>query len=858
MQSQQIRQMFLDFFRENGHEVVPSASLVPNNDKTLLFTNAGMVQFKDVFLGVDKRDYARATTAQRCVRAGGKHNDLENVGYTARHHTFFEMLGNFSFGDYFKKEAIEFAWTLVTEKFGLPAEKLWVTVFEEDDEAYDIWANDIGVPKERIARIGAKDNFWQMGDTGPCGPCSEIFYDHGEAVFGGPPGSPDEDGDRYIEIWNLVFMQYDRQADGTLIPLPRPSVDTGMGLERIAAILQGVHSNYEIDIFKALITAAAEATATKDLENNSLKVIADHIRATVFLLADGVIPSNEGRGYVLRRIMRRAMRHGHKLGQTEPFFYQLVKTVVAEMGMAYPEIVADQERITDAILREEKRFAETLHAGMEVLEKDLAQLKGSEIAGETVFKLYDTYGFPVDLTNDIARERGLTLDMVGYEQAMQQQRERAKAAGKFKRDMHFDTQAKTAFSGYDTLEKTVAVNGLFDEEGNPCQSLTAEQRGVVVLNDTPFYAESGGQIGDAGQLSWQNGLFIVEDTQKQGDTWLHFGQLQTGTLSLSQTVLATVDLARREAIKRNHSGTHLLHSALHQVLGKQAIQKGSLVSHDRLRFDFAHGEAISSEDLAKIEAIANREILANHPVETALMSQEEAKARGAMALFGEKYGDVVRVVKMGDDSIELCGGTHVGRTGEIGQLVITTEGGVAAGIRRIEALTGWAAIQWRRQKEAQLAEAAALLKTNDEQLSQKIEQLLASQKTLQKQMKALKKQLVTSSSDAFSLQEVNGYRLLTGLFEDYDMEDLREIAAQCRTREKADVVLLASINEGKVQLVASADKDKGLHAGKIIAEVAKIVDGKGGGRPDYAQGGGTNVAAAEKALAHLASLLATA
>ncbi|PID65711.1 MAG: alanine--tRNA ligase [Gammaproteobacteria bacterium] len=856
MRSQQIRQTFLDFFRDKGHEIVSSSPLVPANDKTLLFTNAGMVQFKEVFLGLEKRPYSRAVTSQKCVRAGGKHNDLENVGYTARHHTFFEMLGNFSFGDYFKEDAIRYAWELITEKFGLPADKLWVTVFEDDDEAYEIWAKQIGVPQDRISRIGAKDNFWQMGDTGPCGPCTEIFYDHGEHIWGGPPGTPEEDGDRFIEIWNLVFMQYDRQPDGELIPLPKPSVDTGMGLERIAAILQGVHSNYEIDVFVALIEAAGKLTHTEDLANNSLKVLADHIRSVVFLLADGVIPSNEGRGYVLRRIIRRAVRHGYNLGQKQPFFYRLVDTLVAEMGAAYPEIKDNQLRLEEQIRREEERFHRTIEDGMNVLEADLANLQGDTIAGDTLFKLYDTYGFPVDLTADIARERGLNVDLDGYEAAMQRQVEKSQAGGAFKGGTLLKTQATTEFLGYDHVEAKATISEIFigAEKVNELDQGDA----VIILDRTPFYAESGGQIGDIGSIKTDHATFVVTDTQKQGNAFLHIGYLQSGVLDTGQAVIASIDSERRRSIKRNHSATHLLHAALRRVLGKHVEQKGSLVTDERLRFDFSSDAAVSREQLDEIEHLANADILANYPVQAELMSQKQAKAKGAMALFGEKYGDVVRVLTMGPHSIELCGGTHVSRTGDIGQVIISAESGVAAGIRRLEAVTGWGAIAYRKDKQQQLDDVLVRLKATPANVENKITQLLAAQKDLQKQIKTLKQRALSGDDKRFgSVRAVAGFKVLTAEVKDFSANDLRDLADQQRDKQKADLVVLATVADGKVKLVASVAKsatDK-LHAGKIIRQVAQVVGGKGGGRPDFAQAGGTQTDKINEALASVDRLL---
>ncbi len=865
MRSQDIRKTFLEFFREKGHEVVSSSPLVPANDKTLLFTNAGMVQFKDVFLGMEKRDYSRAATSQKCVRAGGKHNDLENVGYTARHHTFFEMLGNFSFGDYFKKDAIQYAWELVTERFGLPKEKLLVTVYRTDDEAYDIWRNVIGLPEEKIIRIGDKypdqpfnsDNFWQMGDTGPCGPCSEIFYDHGEHIWGGAPGTPEEDGDRFIEIWNLVFMQYDRQADGEMVELPKPSVDTGMGLERIAAILQGVHSNYEIDMFVALIKAAAQATNTSDLDSKSLRVIADHIRSVVFLLNDGVIPSNEGRGYVLRRIIRRAVRHGYKLGQKDVFFYTMVGELVAQMGEAYPEIAANQEQIAKQIRREEERFQRTIEDGMAMLEADLSVLEGDTISGETAFKLYDTYGFPVDLTADIARERDLQVDIEGYEAAMARQVSQSQASGSFKGGSVLKTQQKTEFLGYSETACQTVVREIFVDDTS-VDSLN-EGKAVVVLEQTPFYAEAGGQVGDTGSITLDGAEFVVTDTQKQGEAFLHFGYLARGAIAVGDAVTASIDVLRRQDIKRNHSATHLLHAALHNVLGMQAVQKGSLNNEERLRFDFSHDQAVTAEEIADIEKIANANILANHEVVTELMGVDEAKAKGAMALFGEKYGDVVRVVTMGKDSVELCGGTHVARTGEIGQIVVTAESGVASGIRRIEAITGLAALQYSREKHQRLSSLLSQLKATPDNAEQKINQLFEVQKDLQKQIKTLKqKALSGGGSDTFGqLREVSGCKVLTAHVEDFSANDLRDLADQQRDKQQADLVVLATVEDGKVKLVASVAKsatDK-LHAGKIIGQVAQVVGGRGGGRPDFAQAGGTDVGKVDEALASVDGLI---
>ncbi len=867
MRSQEIRQTFLNFFASKGHQIVASSPLVPANDKTLLFTNAGMVQFKDVFLGMDKRDYSRATTSQKCVRAGGKHNDLENVGYTARHHTFFEMLGNFSFGDYFKRDAIAYAWELVTEKFGLPKDKLLVTVYHTDDEAYDIWHKVIGLPADKIIRIGDKypdqpfnsDNFWQMGDTGPCGPSSEIFYDHGEHIWGGVPGSPEEDGDRFIEIWNLVFMQYDRQPDGELLPLPKPSVDTGMGLERIAAILQGVHSNYEIDMFVALINSAAKVTNTDDLENNSLKVLADHIRSVVFLLSDGVIPSNEGRGYVLRRIIRRAVRHGYNLGQKQPFFYQMVETLVQQMGDAYPEIKENQLRLEEQIRREEERFHRTIEDGMNVLENDLANLQGDTISGQTLFKLYDTYGFPVDLTADIARERNLKVDLDGYDKAMQEQVKKSQAGGSFKGSTLLKTQEKTEFIGYEHTHTDAVIKEIFVDE----ESVSELGKGdaIIVLDRTPFYGESGGQIGDIGTISTDKATFIVTDTQKQGNAFLHIGYLDQDSqeaIGIGQSVSVSIDVERRNSIKRNHSATHLLHSALRRVLGKHVEQKGSLVTDERLRFDFSFDAAVSREQLEEIEILANADILANYPVQAELMSQEQAKDKGAMALFGEKYGDVVRVLTMGPNSIELCGGTHVERTGDIGQVIITSESGVAAGIRRLEAVTGWGAINYHKNKQQLLDNVLSQLKATPANIENKISQLFETQKELQKQIKTLKQRALSDGDNSFgTVREINGFKVLTAEVEGFSANDLRDLADQQRDKQQADLVVLATVEDGKVKLVASVAKsasDK-LHAGKIIGQVAQVVGGKGGGRPDFAQAGGTDTDKIADALASVDGLL---
>ena len=866
MKSAEIREKFLKFFESKGHQIVASSSLVPANDPTLMFTNSGMVQFKDVFLGTDKRPYKRATSVQACLRAGGKHNDLESVGYTARHHTFFEMLGNWSFGDYFKKESLQWGWELLTKVYGLPPERLLATVYHEDDEAYDIWTKIIGLPPERVIRIGdnkggkyKSDNFWMMADTGPCGPCSEIFYDHGPHIPGGPPGSPDEDGDRFIEIWNHVFMQFEMHEDGSVTKLPAPCVDTGMGLERVAAILQGVHSNYEIDLFQALIQAAARETGVPYSQDvPSLKVIADHIRATVFLMVDGVLPGNEGRGYVLRRIMRRAIRHGYKLGQNQPFFYKLVAPLVAEMGEAYPEIVEAEARITDAVRREEERFAQTLEAGLEVLEKALGEMRGTEIPGETVFKLYDTYGFPVDLTADIARERGLTLDMDGYDAAMAEQRERAKAAGKFDAAQKLDISGKTAFDGYEKESGSAQIMQIF-ADGKAVTKLDAGARGVVVLDRTPFYGESGGQVGDSGTLRTTSGVFRVEDTQKQGDAFLHIGHVEQGDISVGETAQAEIDRERRAAIKRHHSATHLLHKALRSTLGTHVQQKGSLVDERRTRFDFSHDKALSAADIAQVEAMMNAQILGNAPVVIEQMSRDAAQKKGAMALFGEKYGDVVRVVSMGDDgfSIELCGGTHVGRLGEIGLAKVVSQGAVSAGVRRIEVVCGLAALEHLTHSDALLTESAALLKTDGEHLPERISALQQQLKTLEKEVQTLKRQLAQGGDGGGAeIQVINGWKTLALQRDGIDNATLRDTADQLRDRLGADVVVIGSVDDDTARLIVSVGKTaNGLHAGNIIRELAVHIDGKGGGRPDFAQAGGKNPAGLSAALAALAQVL---
>ncbi len=843
--SAELRKAFLDYFAGKGHEIVPSSPLVPANDPTLLFTNAGMVQFKDVFLGTEQRGYTRAASSQRCVRAGGKHNDLENVGYTARHHTFFEMLGNFSFGDYFKREAIEFAWEFLTEVIRLPKDKLWVTVFEDDDEAYDIWLKEIGIPEDRLSRIGAKDNFWSMGDTGPCGPCSEIFFDHGPEVPGGPPGTPDEDGDRYIEIWNLVFMQYDRASDGTLTPLPKPCVDTGMGLERLAAVLQHVHSNFEIDLFQHLIRAAAKATVIDDLQNNSLKVIADHIRACAFLITDGVMPASEGRGYVLRRIIRRAVRHGYKLGQQDLFFHTLVQPLVDVMGDAYPELVRAQAQVEKVLKREEAQFRETLEQGLKLLETDLADMTGTEIPGETVFRLYDTYGFPVDLTNDIARERGLSLDMAGFEREMDKQRERARAASQFKADHSGGARVEGAseFTGYDHLQGSGTVIGLYTE-GRSVQRLETGQSGMVVLDRTPFYAESGGQVGDSGWLRADGVEFHVEDTQKQGAAHGHLGTVRSGALNVGDELQAQVDGERRQATVLNHSATHLLHAALRRVLGEHVAQKGSLVAPDRLRFDFSHPEPLSREELQRIERMVNAQIRANEAADVRHMGYDEAIKAGAVALFGEKYGDEVRVMRFGDFSTELCGGTHVQRTGDIGLFKIIAEGGVASGVRRIEAVTGHDAVRWVLAQEQTLDQVAEALRASPENVGVKLDQLLDRARSAEKELERLKQKLASQAGGDLAGQavEVNGVKVVASALDGGDAKALRDAVDQLKNKLGTAAIVLATVDGGKVRLVAGVTKDltDRVKAGDLVNVVAEPLGGRGGGRPDMAQAGGSH------------------
>ena len=858
MKSAEIREKFLNFFKSRGHTVVRSSPLVPANDPTLMLTNAGMVQFKDVFLGLDKRPYTRATSVQRCVRAGGKHNDLENVGYTARHHTFFEMLGNFSFGDYFKRDAIHFAWELLTTVYGLPPEKLWATVYQEDDEAYDIWANEIGLPKERIVRIGdnkgaryASDNFWQMADTGPCGPCSEIFYDHGPDVAGGPPGSPDEDGDRYIEIWNLVFMQFNRDEQGNMTPLPRPCVDTGMGLERLAAVLQHVHSNYDIDLFQNLIRAAARETGTTDLTDNSLKVIADHIRASAFMIVDGLIPGSDGHGYVLRRIIRRALRHGYKLGQTKPFFYKLVDDLVKEMGAAYPELTEAADNVKRVLRHEEERFGETLDNGMKILEAALAG--GTKVLdGETAFTLYDTYGFPLDLTADICRERAISVDEKGFDAAMEKQRATARASGKFKMATVLDYDGeKTRFVGYEKLDDTGTVVALY-RDGVPVERLEAGQSGVVVLDTTPFYAESGGQVGDRGILRSGDAQFDVADTQKiKADVSGHHGIVTRGAVALGDKLEAHVDMQRRAQTMRNHSVTHLMHKALRQVLGSHVAQRGSLVDPDKTRFDFSHNAPVTDDEIRQVEEIVNREIVANTPTQAQQMSYDEAIAHGATALFGEKYGDVVRVLDIGF-SCELCGGTHVARTGDIGFFKIVSEGGVAAGIRRIEAVTGLGAMRWVQDMARRLDEAAVALKTQPDGLVDRVVQLQDQMKGLDRELSTLKAKMASSQGDDLAGKAVDagGVKVLASLIEGADVPGLRNTMDKLKDKLKTAAIVLATVKDGKVSLIAGVTQDmtSKLKAGELVNHVARQVGGKGGGRPDMAQAGGSDPSGLHEAL----------
>ncbi|HID4202742.1 TPA: alanine--tRNA ligase [Klebsiella pneumoniae] len=859
----EIRQAFLDFFHSKGHQVVASSSLVPHNDPTLLFTNAGMNQFKDVFLGLDKRNYSRATTAQRCVRAGGKHNDLENVGYTARHHTFFEMLGNFSFGDYFKQDAIKYAWELLTGEnwFALPKEKLWVTVYETDDEAFDIWANEVGVPRERIIRIGdnkgapfASDNFWQMGDTGPCGPCTEIFFDHGDHIWGGPPGSPEEDGDRYIEIWNIVFMQFNRQADGTMEPLPKPSVDTGMGLERIAAVLQHVNSNYDIDLFRDLIASVAKVTGATDLTNKSLRVIADHIRSCAFLVADGVIPSNENRGYVLRRIIRRAIRHGNMLGAKDTFFWKLVAPLIDVMGSAGDELKQQQAQVEQVLKTEEEQFARTLERGLALLDEELSKLKGDTLDGETAFRLYDTYGFPVDLTADVCRERNIKVDEAGFEAAMEEQRRRARESSGFGADYNamIRVDGASEFKGYDHLELNGKVTALFID-GKAVDSVSAGQEAVVILDQTPFYAESGGQVGDKGELKGAGFSFAVSDTQKYGQAIGHIGKVASGTLKVGDAVQADVDEARRQRIRLNHSATHLMHAALRQVLGTHVAQKGSLVNDKALRFDFSHFEAMKPEEIRAVEDLVNAQIRRNLAIETNIMDIDAARASGAMALFGEKYDDRVRVLRMGDFSTELCGGTHAARTGDIGLFRITSESGTAAGVRRIEAVTGEGAMAILHAQSDQLNDIAQLLKGDSHNLGEKVRAALERTRQLEKELQQVKEQAAAQESANLSskAEEINGVKLLVSELTGVEPKMLRTMVDDLKNQLGSTIVVLATVADGKVSLIAGVSKDvtDRVKAGELVGMVAQQVGGKGGGRPDMAQAGGTDASALPAALA---------
>lgn len=855
MKSAEIRQEFLDFFAAHDHEVVPSGSLVPGNDPTLLFTNAGMVQFKDVFLGEETRTCSRATSSQRCVRAGGKHNDLENVGYTARHHTFFEMLGNFSFGDYFKQKAIEYAWEFLTVNLGLPPERLWVTVFEDDDEAASIWLDEIKIDPSRFSRMGEKDNFWAMGDTGPCGPCSEIFYDHGPEIAGGPPGSPDEDGDRYIEIWNLVFMQFDRKADGTMIPLPKPSVDTGAGLERLAAVLQNVSSNYEIDLFQSLIKNIADITGESDIENTSLRVIADHIRACAFLAVDGVIPANEGRGYVLRRIVRRAVRHGYQLGVKDVFFYKLVASLVEVMGSAYPELVERRGFVEKVLKEEEEQFARTLDNGMVILEKAIKELNSDTIPGQMVFKLYDTYGFPVDLTADVAREHNMNLDLDGFEQAMLIQKNQARAASNFGSVEKLDigSDLSTDFTGYENLDGTCSVTGIFDVQGDRLDEALIGEELLVLLNASPFYGESGGQVGDHGILDNDTCKFEVFDTQKQGEVLIHRGVMRTGALRVGDQLSAHVAEVDRLAITLNHSATHLMHAALRNILGEHVTQKGSLVDADRLRFDFSHSTPVTEEELKQVEAQVNHEILANSIVEKEVMPISEAKTKGALALFGEKYGDEVRVVTMGGEySVEFCGGCHVNRTGDIGLFKVASETGISAGVRRIEAVTGKGALTLVENEEQTLKQIMGVVNSGPLELVERVQQLAASNRTLEKQLGQLKAKMASSVGDELASQviEINGTQVLVATLEKFNSKSLRDTVDRLKNKLGTTVIVLASINDGKVDLVVGVSKDltKKVTAGDLANMVAEQIGGKGGGRPDMAMAGGNDVSAVPSAL----------
>ena len=841
--SADIRKIFLDFFQQQGHQIVASSPLVPANDPTLLFTNAGMVQFKELFLGEETRSYTRAVTSQRCVRAGGKHNDLENVGYTARHHTFFEMLGNFSFGDYFKREAIQYAWQFLTVTLGLPADKLWITVFEDDDEAANIWIDEMGVHPSRISRIGAKDNFWSMGDTGPCGPCSEIFYDHGPDVAGGPPGSPEEDGDRYIEIWNLVFMQYDRAVDGTLIDLPKPSVDTGMGLERLVAVLQNVHNNYDIDLFRHLITSIQELSGTKDPTHTSLRVVADHIRSCSFMITDGVQPSNEGRGYVLRRIIRRAIRHGHQLGLKDAFFYKLVAPLVEEMGGAFPEIAKAQANVERTLEQEEMRFADTLEKGLRILDQVIANIADKEIPGETVFLLYDTYGFPIDLTADIARERHLTIDIAGFEREMEAQRTRARSASQFSGGLSKQTtiDSETKFCGYEQIQNSSKISHILVNDEHVDQ-LHAGQQGVVVLEQSAFYAESGGQAGDIGQITTDNASFNVIDTHKQGKAFAHIGQLENGSLNIGDAVTAHIDESNRIATSLNHSATHLLHAALQKLLGAHVTQKGSLVNSDRLRFDFSHFEPVNQQQLHSIERLVNQQIRINHNVNTDVMNIDQAKATGAMALFGEKYDAKVRVLSMGKFSTELCGGTHVNRTGDIGLIKITSEVGIASGVRRIEAVTGEKALEVIESNQEKLLALATLLKAEPDNIKEKIELLIQKSRQFEKELDKLKRKLASSAGTdlASSAQNLSGINVIASHLEGVNGKSLRDTVDELKNKLAPAAIILSTIEDGKITLIAGVTKDitDKVSAGDLVSHVALQVGGKGGGRSDMAQGGG--------------------
>jgi len=864
MKTAEIRRKFLDYFAKQNHAIEPSSSLVPHNDKTLLFTNSGMVPFKDVFSGAEKRPYKRAASCQRCVRAGGKHNDLENVGYTARHHTFFEMLGNFSFGDYFKKDAIKFAWEFLTKEIGLPPEKLWVSVFEDDDEAEDIWVNDIGFPKNRISRCGAKDNFWQMGDTGPCGPCSEIFYDHGESIPGGPPGHADEDGDRYIEIWNLVFTQFDKQEDGYLKPLDAPCVDTGMGLERLAAVLQHVNNNYDTDGFMELTKAIVNLSDKKlniTQSDPSVRVIADHIRSTAFMIADGVTPSNEGRGYVLRRIIRRAIRHGHKLGIDKVFFYRLAPILALQTSDIYPELKKNLAIVEKTLRREEDRFLETLDQGMTILEESIANLSGSEIDGKTIFKLYDTFGFPVDLTGDVAREKSLTLDMEGFEIEMEKQRNRARVSGDFVSQKTISIDFETNFIGYENLSGKSSISSII-KDGTKVKKIVEGDDAILVLEDTPFYGESGGQVGDTGEIIFTNGSFEVSDTQKQvSGAYEHYGKVVSGSILIDDTGTAKVDITRRKRIARNHSATHLLHAALRKVLGETVTQKGSLVNSERLRFDFSHDEPLSIEEINEVESMVNRKILGNTEVHSQVTDINSAKKLGAMALFGEKYGDSVRVLTMGKDdfSVELCGGTHVDRLGDIGLFRITNETGIASGVRRIEAITGFTAYQFDKEIEKQMIEIADLLKSDRSMVTRKVIQIIEQQKKLDKQISTFQKQLAGNQSDDLlkDVIEINGVNLLSSQIENVEIKDLRDIVDKIKDKLKNAIVVLALVKNDKISLVSGVSKDltDTYHAGDILKHVALQVDGKGGGRADMAQGGGSDISNLQDALNSVQELI---